>query len=100
MNIKQYRIPNTAIHCETVEEANILMKMLDEAGYYWSSGRSYSTSNNWNHYEENTCYSSSGGYAPIEHYIYENFTVFKFKDIYNKPNYFLSKNFIEKERKI
>ena len=81
---------------ETSEEAIILLEILAESGHTWSGGASYTNYSNWHIFKQDTCYSSSGGYSDINYYEKQNYTIFRFRDIYNKPKYFISKLDIKK----
>lgn len=61
---------NYAIHCDTEDKANKLMKALDDMGYKWSAGNKYTSRNYYFVYEKETCYKPYDG-------IYNNIHYFK-----------------------
>lgn len=70
-----------AVHCETEQEAQQVLKALHEDGYRWWDGASLTiSSNNWNVYTENTCYSNRVGYAPYSFYSEEGYEILSATD--------------------
>lgn len=73
---KLYAGSNLAVHCDTEEKANEFLKIADEFGYKWCNGESYTDCNEWNRYDEQTCYDlESGGYADYKFFKQENYTI-------------------------
>lgn len=70
-----------AIHCDTEEKANILLKVFDKLGKKWCSGVSYLEDNNWETSKEETCYSNKGAYCTKEFYLNKNYKVYEFEDV-------------------
>lgn len=64
--------PRMVIHCPTEEEAEKLLKHLDELGYKWLSGSSLLSKTYYNEWVEETCYFLERGlrvmYGNIEEY--------------------------------
>lgn len=55
MKFKEIK-PGMVIHCPTQENADELLKYLDELGYKWLSGRSLLKKTYYNEWVEKTCY--------------------------------------------
>ena len=70
-----------AIHCNTEEKANKLLTLFDKMGKKWFSGNSYLKVNCWDEYEKDTCYSNQYGYAEIDFYKKDNYTIYEFDDV-------------------
>lgn len=70
-----------AIHCDTEEKANKLLKEFDRLGKKWNAGASYLDYNNYEFYKDKTCYSNHGGYCELESYKDKNYKIYSFKDI-------------------
>lgn len=56
MNIKSLIGKHIAVHCTTVEEANLFLEMCDMTGIKWCYGDELLCTNNWNRYKTHTCY--------------------------------------------
>lgn len=77
-----------AIHCDTEEKANKLLKEFDKLGEKWWGGESYLQYTNFNNYKDKTCYSNDGAYDNIKFFKDENHKIYSFEDIIfeeNKP---------------
>ena len=61
IHIKDAIKENTAIHCETEEEAERILKMANELGYRWYDGDRFTYTNEWNVYGNKTCYDIKRG---------------------------------------
>ena len=72
-----------AIHCDTEEKANRLLKAFDKMGKKWIDGDSYLEINCWSEYKEHTCYDNDkdSGYSPVNFYNADNYTIYEFEDI-------------------
>lgn len=70
-----------AIHCDTEEKANKLLKEFDKLGKKWWAGESYLEFNNFNMHKHKTCYSNDGAYDEIEFYKDENYKIYSLEDI-------------------
>lgn len=70
-----------AIHCDTEEKANKLLKAFDKLGKKWTSGDSYLAWNCWKGYEKYTCYSNDNGYALINWYKENDYKIYEFEDV-------------------
>ena len=83
MNIKEAIKEKTVIHCETESEANRILNMAHELGYRWWHGRSFiDAQNDWNIYENATCYSIENGcYSNIKYYKDANYTIINSTEI-------------------
>jgi len=70
----------SAVHCCTEEQAIKLTQAFKKAGKEWQSHTSYN-SHNYDTYEDKTCYSNRGAFAPIHYYENENCPIYEFEDI-------------------
>lgn len=71
-----------AIHCNTEEKANKLLKEFDKLGKTWRVGDSYLQYNNFNdYYMDKTCYANDGTFCEIEVYKDNNYKIYSFEDI-------------------
>lgn len=52
---------NEVIHCETEAEAIVLLKRAYNAGYHWSSGKSFIRATFYSSYKSETCYDIING---------------------------------------
>ena len=79
-NIEDYK-SKYVMHCKTEEEAKDFCNYLDSVEKKWCNGDSYVRVNNWNKYEEKTCYSfNCGYYAPISYFIEYNYKILEWSD--------------------
>jgi len=99
---------NIIIHCETKEEAIILLNDAHKFGLKWSSGIPFIEDYNWDFYKEKTCYELleedeifGSGFTGIDYFLdQEDKKIIKFKDLI-KPdeisldNYLDEFNFLE-----
>lgn len=72
---------NLAIHCDTEEKANKLLKEFNKFGERWFSGVNYLVMNHWHIYEENTCYDNMNSYTSIDRYKANDYKIYEFEDI-------------------
>ena len=70
-----------AIHCDTKEKANRLLKAFDRLGEKWLSGESYLELNCWYIHEKNTCYSNDNMYCEEQYYKKKRCRIIEFEDI-------------------
>lgn len=70
-----------AIHCNTEEKANKLLKKFDEMGKTWGSSRSYLDYNNWHLCGAEMCYTNQGTYCDCEYFKKRGYTIIEFEDI-------------------
>lgn len=70
-----------AIHCDTEEKANKLLKAFDKLGKKWAFGNSYLEENCWNGYEKYTCYSNNNGYTGINWFKANDYKIYEFEDV-------------------
>lgn len=70
-----------AIHCDTEEKANILLKAFDKMGKKWNSSTLYTKESNYEWYEEKTCYSNKGFFCSNEIYSAMNFKIYEFEEV-------------------
>ena len=70
-----------AIHCNTEERANILLKAFDKMGKTWTGGDSYLDKNLWGGYKEETCYENDGTYCGKEFYLDNGYKVYEFEEV-------------------
>lgn len=57
-----------AVHCKTEKEANDFCREMAEHRMRWANDESYLKNNNWNCYQEKTCYSNERKYAKKDYY--------------------------------
>ena len=79
------------IHTPTEDQAETLLKMLDEKGYEWNSHQKLTTETDYEYEKENTCYGFHDYYgklldkkivnSPLDWYQDEGYTIIEFKDI-------------------
>ncbi len=76
IHIKEAIKENTVIHCETIGEANRILKMAIELGYTWNSGRGYKGDYKWDNNESRTCYYLlDGTYSNYSYFKIVNYTI-------------------------
>ena len=76
------------IHCSTEEQANILCKMMHEAGLCWSSGEEY-VDNKWYMYYSRMCYRPFTGTFGNKKFYEEdedNFNIIEFEDFFKQTS--------------
>ncbi|AXF52101.1 MAG: hypothetical protein [Podoviridae sp. ctcf755] len=83
MTIKEFweSEEDIAIHCDTEDKANKLLRKFDELGKKWCTGSSYLLRNEWKRYEEKTCYKNDGLFGSVNFYKKEGYTIIEFDDI-------------------
>ena len=73
---------NYAIHCDTEDKANKLMKALDNEGYKWKCGSKYTFCNYFFDYGKETCYTPyEGMYDNTSFYKEHNIKIVWFDDV-------------------
>lgn len=72
---------NLAIHCNTEEKANKLLKAFDKLGKKWWTGESYLLENDWKCYEEESCYSNKGTYTKKSDFELINYIIYECEDV-------------------
>lgn len=70
-----------AIHCNTEEKANKLLKAFDKLGKRWGVKDSYLERNFWEYFREDTCYDNTNKYSFIKFYKKDSYKVYEFEDI-------------------
>ena len=78
-NINDYE-GNYVMHCNTEEKANVFCKYLDSVGKKWNNGDSYLKVNEWEHYEEDTCYNFNYGRFCDYNYYCNYYIILEFND--------------------
>ena len=84
-----------AIHCETQEQAECFLSVLEKDGRTWCNGMAYLPDNScWNTYKNATCYSFNDGTYSDYHYFKNEdsrYTVLEFEDFewegFHTPEY-------------
>lgn len=75
-----------AIHCDTEEKANKLLRAFNKIGKKWCDEDSYIGNNYWYDKKENTCYSNNNGYCSIDWCKEVNYKVYEFEDVIIEDN--------------
>lgn len=70
-----------AIHCDTEEKANKLLKSFDALGKTWNDGDSYLLTNMYGFYKDKTCYSNEGGYNRCISYKTRLYKIYEFEEV-------------------
>ena len=71
-----------AIHCNTEEKANKLLKEFDKFGKTWWTGEGYLENTCFHTYKDKTCYFNDGWLCEIEYYENDNnYKIYSFEDI-------------------
>lgn len=72
-----------AIHCNTEEKANALLKAFDKFGASWGNGDYYLEKNEWNRYKDKTIYTNKGAYANIggRAHIINRYEIYEFEEV-------------------
>ncbi len=70
-----------AIHCDTEEKANKLLRAFNKIGKKWCDDDSYIGNNYWYDKRENTCYSNDNGYTSINWYKENDYKIYEFEDV-------------------
>lgn len=106
------QIKDQVIHCQTEEEANKLMQILEDRGMTWAGrdARSLSGDSKYDVYHDQTCYqlkiaSNCVLYADRECFIEEGYSIISFDDFNTKtpvkkpkPTYTESHVFVENDK--
>ena len=76
IHIKEAIKERTVIHCETIGEADRILKMAIELGYAWNDGRGYRGAYQWGINKSKTCYHLLDGmFSDYDYFKKENFTI-------------------------
>lgn len=75
-----------AIHCDTEEKANKLLRAFNKIGKKWCDDDSYIGNNYWYDKRENTCYSNDNGYTSINWYKENDYKIYEFDDVIIEEN--------------
>lgn len=70
-----------AIHCDTEEKANMLLRAFDRMGRTWDNGKSYLKENYFEEYGKDTCYFADGWFADIDYCESNYIKIYEFEDI-------------------
>lgn len=70
-----------AIHCNTKEKAEKLLKGFDKLDKKWFSGASYLEINHWDVYEEYTCYNNINGYSCFDWHKEKDYKIYEFDEV-------------------
>lgn len=70
-----------AIHCDTEEKANKLLKAFDKMGKRWVNGYSYLMWNCWDQHKEDTCYCNTNAYSSVDYYKSKKYKIYEFEDV-------------------
>lgn len=70
-----------AIHCDTEEKANTLLKAFDKLGKWWWDGDSYLFHNYYFEHKNQTCYTNNGGYVDCDWCERHGYTIFEFNEV-------------------
>lgn len=54
-------------HCECEQNAGLLCAMFDDAGYTWSSGKSYASNTNWDRYGDKIYYTNGREFGSLQY---------------------------------
>lgn len=72
---------NLAIHCDTEEKANKLLMAFDKLDKRWSNDHKYTSFNNYEVFEDKTCYSNRRAFWHYEGYSNFGYTIYEFEDV-------------------
>lgn len=70
-----------AIHCDTEEKSDNLLRAFASMGKRWHSGVSYVTYNFYGFYKQNTCYSNDCYYCRYEFYRKDGYKIYEYDEI-------------------
>lgn len=70
-----------AIHCDTKEKAEKLLKAFDKLGKKWRNGDSYLGINYYGLRHKNTCYSNDNRFDGISWYKLNGYTIYEFDEV-------------------
>lgn len=76
-----------AVHCNTEEKANALLKWASSKGLTWKNGRKFTSYNNWNKYGSDTYYRVlNGTFGLTEGHKKHNHKIISYEDaLLKKP---------------
>lgn len=72
---------NLAIHCNTKEKANELLKAFDKLGKKWADGDSYLGDTCYNYFGKITCYTNTSMVGRYNTFKIVNYTIYEFEDV-------------------
>lgn len=81
-----------AIHCDTKEKANILLKAFDKLGKKWCAGAFYTEKTNWDEYKEKTCYSNEGTFCYKDWLLRLGTKVYEFEEVILEDGNYMNEN--------
>ena len=81
-----------AIHCDTEEKANLLLKAFDKMGKMRRSNQSYLEENNWRGFKEETCYENDGTYCCKGFYPGTSYIVYEFEEVILEDGNYMNEN--------
>lgn len=81
-----------AIHCDTEEKANMLLRAFDKMGKTWTGGKCYLEDNNWLYYKERTCYTNDGMCCNKKFYLDNDCKVYEFEDVILEDGNYMNNN--------
>ncbi len=70
-----------AIHCDTEEKANKLLKAFDRLCKEWVNRYSYLAWNCWEEHKEDTCYDNTNTYSFVDYYKSKKYKIYEFEDV-------------------
>lgn len=70
-----------AIHCNTEEKANKLLKAFDRLGEKWCENVSYLETNCYSHYGQMSCYSNNRCISDCNYYENNGYKIYEFEDV-------------------
>lgn len=81
----KYKDQKVVMHCKTEEEAKDFCRVMDEAGLFWKTGRTYKAVNNYDYFKKRTCYNfKDGEYSAIAFYKAEGYEILDWSDFMNR----------------
>lgn len=90
MTIKEFweSKESIAIHCDTEEKANKLLRKFYKLGKKWSSGKSYLKEKCWEIHKKQTCYSNKQCYGSTDIFKKIGYIIIEFEDLEDFKNVF------------
>lgn len=70
-----------AIHCDTEEKADKLLKAFDRLGKKWCENVSYLETNGYSHYGQMSCYSNNRCISDCNYYKNNGYTIYEFDEV-------------------
>lgn len=70
-----------AIHCDTEEKANMLLKAFDKLGKKWFNGELYTEVSYYSDYKFATCYNNRKQYCDYDWYKENDYTIYEFDEV-------------------